>query len=159
MSEKVLRRSRDITFVLLGAAVSSLGTILALEPTATVTSSYNIIGVTDGDTLVLEAKFLPEELGSKLGLRIVGIDAPEKGGRAECESEAKKAELAHTFTEKSIKEAKSIDISLLGWDKFGGRVIGEVFVDGKSLGKLLIEKNLARPYDGNSPKQSWCEEK
>ena len=41
------------------------------------------------------------------------------------------------------------------WEKFGGRVLGDVFVDGQSLRKLLITNGFAREYYGEA-KTSWC---
>jgi len=124
-----------------------------------VTAPYRIIEITDGDTVVIEANFLPPELGHKLGLRIVGIDTGEKGGRAECDYEREMGEKAHRYAEDKIATARKIDINLIGWDKYGGRVIGEVIVDGRSLGNLLIQEKLAKPYDGQSAKTSWCKKK
>lgn len=34
------------------------------------------------------------------------------------------------------------------------RIVAEVRVDGQNLGQLLIEKGLAKPYDGGK-KQKW----
>ena len=42
------------------------------------------------------------------------------------------------------------------WGKYGGRVIGDVILDGKSLSKQLLEKDYARIYCGGK-KESWCE--
>lgn len=150
--DKKLIRAGAIIFM---AAVGGLG----IYNQANVTSSYKIIDVTDGDTIVIEANFLPPELGHKLGLRVVGVDTPEKGGRAECEYEANLGEKASAFTQNKISTAKNIEINLVGWDKYGGRVIGEVIVDGESLSNLLIQNNLAYPYDGQSAKRSWCKKK
>lgn len=35
------------------------------------------------------------------------------------------------------------------------RFIADVYIDGKNLANLLIEHNLARPYQGGK-RQSWC---
>jgi endonuclease YncB( thermonuclease family) len=43
----------------------------------------------------------------------------------------------------------------MAWDKYGGRVLGDVIVDGKSLRNLLITQGPAREYYGDK-KQSWC---
>ena len=42
------------------------------------------------------------------------------------------------------------------WDKYGGRVLGHVIIDGQSLSDMLIRAGLARPYHGEA-KSSWCE--
>jgi endonuclease YncB( thermonuclease family) len=41
------------------------------------------------------------------------------------------------------------------WDKYGGRVIGDIMVDGASLRTMLIREGLAREYFGEA-KTSWC---
>jgi len=55
-----------------------------------------------------------------------------------------------------IKKGKSIKIAISDWDKFGGRVLGDVIVDGKSLRRELIANGHAREYYGEK-KQSWCD--
>jgi endonuclease YncB( thermonuclease family) len=44
---------------------------------------------------------------------------------------------------------------LMDWDKYGGRVLGDVLLDGKSLRAELISQGFAREYYGEA-KQSWC---
>lgn len=122
-----------------------------------VSYDYQILRIIDGDTIVFEADFLPAPLKQQLSLRIYGVDTPEKSWRAECESEAKHGEAASEFTTRRIKAAQKIRISIYKWDKFGGRVLGDVLIDGESLRKLLIEKGFAREYYGDK-KESWCTE-
>jgi endonuclease YncB( thermonuclease family) len=43
----------------------------------------------------------------------------------------------------------------MDWDKYGGRVLGDVILDGKSLRQMLITNGFAREYYGEA-KQSWC---
>ena len=41
--------------------------------------------VTDGDTIRVDVSdWVLPELGDTMGVRIMGIDTPEKGGRAQC---------------------------------------------------------------------------
>ena len=40
-------------------------------------------------------------------------------------------------------------------DKFGGRVLGDIVLDGVSLRSELIRNDFAREYYGDA-KQSWC---
>lgn len=116
---------------------------------------WKITRVIDGDTVAFEAKFLPEPLKQELSIRVYGVDTPEKGFRGQCDKEKAAGEAASAFTKKLIKEAKTIKIAIAKWDKFGGRVLGDVILDGKSLRKQLIEKGHAREYYGDA-KQSWC---
>ena len=130
--------------------------ILLLSAAPAVADSYKINRVIDGDTVEIAVDFLPAPLPPKLSVRILGIDTPEKAPRAKCEAEAEKAKLAKRFTQRAIEEADRIDFNIREWDKFGGRVLGLVFIDGQNLGDMLIEAGLARPYKGEA-KSSWCE--
>jgi endonuclease YncB( thermonuclease family) len=116
---------------------------------------YKILKVSDGDTVVFEAPFLPAPLKPQLSLRILGVDTPEKGARAGCPSEAAAAEKASAFTKNLVANAKKIQIELKEHDKFGGRVLGDLIVDGQRLSELLIKNGHARAYFGEK-KASWC---
>lgn len=117
---------------------------------------WKITRVKDGDTVEFEAKWLPAPLKPVLSLRVLGVDTPEKAPRAKCDKEAKGGQAATDFTKKKVAEAKKIQIEIKDWDKFGGRVLGDVILDGQSLSKMLIDNKLARPYNGEA-KKSWCE--
>ena len=121
----------------------------------TVTYDIEVTRVLDGDTIEYKAPFLPAPLKPVLKIRVLGIDTPEKGHRAQCPEEAALALKASALTKQAVKEAKTIELQLEGWDKFGGRVLGYVLIDGKNLGDMLIAQGLARPYDGGT-KSSWC---
>ena len=116
---------------------------------------FKILKVSDGDTVVFEAPFMPAPLKPQLSLRVLGVDTPEKGTRAGCPSEAKAAEAASAFTKNLVANAKSIKVELKEHDKFGGRVLGDLIVDGQRLSALLIENGHARAYFGEK-KASWC---
>ena len=60
-----------------------------------------IIRVSDGDTIVIAAPFLPQPLKPELAVRIYGVDTPEKGFRGQCDSEKQRGEAASVFTKKS----------------------------------------------------------
>lgn len=117
---------------------------------------FKITRVKDGDTVEFEAKFLPAPLKPVLSLRILGVDTPEKAPRAKCPAEAAGGLAATNFTKDKVAEAKEVLIELHSWDKFGGRVLGDLIIDGKKLSAMLIEQKLARPYHGEA-KKSWCE--
>jgi endonuclease YncB( thermonuclease family) len=124
-------------------------------PAMAETYNYKITRVIDGDTVEFEAPFLPAPLKPVLSIRVLGVDTPEKGGRAACPKEAAAGAAASEFTRHAVADAKKIEIELKEWDKFGGRVLGDVIIDGKKLSELLIANKLARPYFGEK-KQSWC---
>ena len=111
--------------------------------------------VTDGDTIVIAATFLPPPLKPELAVRIYGVDTPEKGHRAQCPSEDARGKAATEFTKNAIKSTKRHQVVLYSWDKFGGRVLGDMILDGVSLRSELIRNGFAREYYGDA-KQSWC---
>jgi endonuclease YncB( thermonuclease family) len=114
-----------------------------------------IVRVSDGDTIVIAAPFLPAPLKPQLAVRIYGVDTPEKGWRAQCPQEAQRAEMASAWTTQLIKSAPKHQVILYKWDKFGGRVIGDIVVNGQSVRRGLIANGHAREYYGDA-KVSWC---
>ena len=115
---------------------------------------WKVVRAVDGDTVEIQVDFLPSELGDKLYVRIWGIDTPEKGFRAQSQHEKQLGLKASEFTKNAIANAKEIKINLIMWDKFGGRVLGDLIVDGKSLRQLLLDNSYAREYYGDK-KKSW----
>jgi endonuclease YncB( thermonuclease family) len=116
---------------------------------------FPITRVIDGDTVAFQATFLPPPLKQELSIRVFGVDTPEKGHRAMCPSEAQRGEAASAFTKAQINAAQKRQVALMNWDKYGGRVLGDVLLDGKSLRAMLIQNGFAREYYGEA-KQSWC---
>ena len=120
-----------------------------------VTYDAQILRVSDGDTVVIAAPFLPAPLKPELAVRVFGVDTPEKGHRAKCNSEAQRGEQATQFTKNMISKGQKFQVILYGWDKFGGRVLGDILVNGQSVRQGLIANGLAREYYGEA-KTSWC---
>lgn len=121
-----------------------------------VTYPIKVTRVIDGDTVAFEAPWLPKPLKPELSIRVYGVDTPEKGFRAKCDSEAARGQAATEFTKTAVADAQHIQMVLRDWDKYGGRVLGDVILDGKSLREQLISQGYARPYHGEA-KKSWCE--
>lgn len=117
--------------------------------------NLKVIKVYDGDTIRVEAPFLPDPL-SKMSVRLFGIDTPEKGHRAKCSLEREKAELAKLHLESVIKGQEMISVRNYRWDKYGGRILGDVIIDGVSASTSMIESKLAVPYFGKGKKNDWC---
>ena len=128
---------------------------LAQKTPKGVTYDAEIVRVNDGDTVVISAPFLPAPLKPELAVRVFGVDTPEKGHRAQCPSEAQRGEQASAFTKNAVKSTKRHQVILYSWDKFGGRVLGDMILDGVSLRSELIRNGFAREYYGDA-KQSWC---
>ena len=128
---------------------------LAQKTPKGVTYDAQIIRVSDGDTIVIAAPFLPAPLKPELAVRVFGVDTPEKGFRGQCDSEKARGEAASEFTKNAVKSTKKHQVILYSWDKFGGRVLGDMILDGTSLRSELIRNGFAREYYGDA-KQSWC---
>jgi endonuclease YncB( thermonuclease family) len=120
-----------------------------------VTYDAQIVRVSDGDTVVIAAPFLPAPLKPELAVRVFGVDTPEKGHRAQCPAEDARGQAASEFTKKAVSSSNQRQVVLYGWDKFGGRVLGDIILNGQSLRTMLIKNGFAREYFGDA-KQSWC---
>ena len=106
----------------------------------------------DGDTCYITAKTFPEPL-QKMSIRILGIDTPEIKG--ECKEEKDLALKGRELANELFKSAKTVRLENLDWDKYGGRVLADVYLDEELYSKKLIDAGLARFYDGGT-KESWC---
>jgi endonuclease YncB( thermonuclease family) len=129
--------------------------VFAQQQKAGVTYNAVITRVIDGDTVAFQALWLPDPLKKELSIRVFGVDTPEKGFRAKCPEEDVRGQAASTFTKKMVEQSTTRQVVLMDWDKYGGRVLGDVLLNGQSLRYMLIQQGFAREYYGEA-KQSWC---
>jgi len=129
---------------------------LAQKAPQGVTYDAQIVRINDGDTVVIAAPFLPAPLKPELAVRIYGVDTPEKGFRAQCPQEDARGKAATEFTKSAVSSSQKRQVVLYNWDKFGGRVLGDIILDGRSLRQGLIANGFAREYYGEA-KTSWCQ--
>jgi endonuclease YncB( thermonuclease family) len=141
---------------LLIATLFTLPAFAQKVPKNSATYDTQVLRVSDGDTIVIAAPYLPAPLKPELAVRIYGVDTPEKGFRAQCAQEDQKAQMASKWTTQLISQGGRIQVTLYAWDKFGGRVLGDIIVNGQSVRNGLIANGLAREYYGDA-KQSWCQ--
>jgi len=87
-----------------------------------------------------------------VAFRLAHIDAPEIKGK--CEQEKILAIKSRDFVRRYFKENKKIQLKVVTVGKYG-RPIVEVRAESGYLNQLLLDKSLARPYDGG--RKSWCE--
>jgi len=106
----------------------------------------------DGDTCYVVAKTLPDNL-KNMSIRILGIDTPEIRGK--CLEEKSLALQGRAFANDMFKNADNIEFRNLKWDKYGGRILADVYIDGISYKDKIIEAGLAREYYGDK-KIGWC---
>lgn len=94
--------------------------------------AYTAVAILDGDT------FVASDGNVKFRVRIVAMDAPEKG---QPYADAAKVRI------QQLLQGKVIQIQPVGkgYDLYG-RVLGQVWVEGQDAARLLIEEGLATYY-------------
>jgi endonuclease YncB( thermonuclease family) len=108
----------------------------------------------DGDTIYVAIPGLPDEIAN-MSVRVRGVDTPEM--RGQCDSEKQLAQKARDYARQRLKSATSVQFCEPEWGRYGGRVVASVKIDGSPLDLELIENGLARPYDGKTKRQPWCQ--
>jgi endonuclease YncB( thermonuclease family) len=138
-------------------AVQQQNKVTILRPDPHPSSRIEVI---DGDTV--------RSVGQTY--RLLGFDTPEKGDKARCEDERRRAEVA---TERLRNLISGRDVRLVrvacactpgteGTQLCNfGRLCGSLSVGGRDVGQILISEGLAHLYicgATNCPKrQAWCE--
>lgn len=151
---------RDSHFRLIARATPAVGVValtaaLCGAPAWSADYLWPVTRVIDGDTVAVDASAdLPPELAT-LKVRLRGVDTPEKGWRAKCPSEKTRGKAAKAFTKIQIDMAKRIVVRDPKWGKYGGRVIADLVLDGKSLSAVLIARSHGRTYR-HGRRQNWC---
>lgn len=112
-----------------------------------------VVSIYDGDTFRVDIAGWPDVIGKRVPIRLNGVDTPEIRGK--CEAEKKLARTAKMFTVEKLRSAKTIELKNIQRGKYF-RIVADTYVDGISLGDLLIKNHLAKPYDGKSSRKSWC---
>jgi micrococcal nuclease len=121
--------------------IPALLLILALLlPSPSLAAQYLVKRVIDGDT------FIVFHDGTKITIRLVGIDAPELSN--------KKRKDGQPFSRQSTQHLaglalnNTVDVKSYGADR-NGRTLGEVFLlDGKNVNLEMVQAGLAECYRG-----------
>lgn len=113
-----------------------------------------VISIYDGDTFKVNIEGYPAIVGEKMSVRVNGIDTPEIKGK--CAQEKELAHKAKQIVVELMKKAKVVELRNMQRDKYF-RIVSDVYIDGKNLSSLLIEKNFAVTYDGGTKTKNWCE--
>lgn len=108
--------------------------------------------VVDGDTIDVRARiWLGQEV--RVLVRIRGIDAAETDG--DCARERALAAAAALWLGQALADGRLL-LTDVTRDKYGGRVLAEVWSGERNLGRGLLDAGLARPYIGGR-RRDWCE--
>jgi endonuclease YncB( thermonuclease family) len=128
--------------------------VLGFYPSAD-SAQNNQITAIDGDTIRVPADVIAPLFSTlEWSIRLKGVDTPEINGK--CDKEKFLARKAKSYVDFRLKHAQKISVSsTASHDKWGGRVLANIYVDGKDLSQELIEKGYAVPYNGGT-KKSWC---
>lgn len=117
-----------------------------------------IIKVYDGDTCTALINVGTEVI--KIRLRLARIDTPElkdEPGHKRSRKEKNLAEAAQKRLSELVLE-KIIQIEIQSWDKYGGRVVAELYINinGKetTASSVLLEEGYAHEYNGGK-KTVW----
>ena len=127
----------------------------ATEPEQSTLYKWEVVRIIDGDTVEVNALWLPPELGKTISIRLHGVDAPESSWRAQCDAERTQGRLATAALARLL--VPRAEVKVVGWDKYGSRILGDFVVDGKSVRDTLLEQGHVQLYLGAGPKPNWCQ--
>ena len=120
----------------------------------------------DGDTVTvdlvdlrdidLDGTFAP--LWDNIGIRVAGVDTPEIRGK--CPAEKVLAKEAKYLVRDALKAAEFITIRNAKRGKYF-RIVGDIILEPgtereRNLKDLLLDADLAVPYNGGRKTKSWC---
>ena len=129
--------------------------IIAPSASAQTANPETVVKVIDGDTFSIAADWSP--YGLEWRVRILGIDTPEKGRLAKCAREKELSKQATALVDSLLTRDHRVYLTNVKHDKYGGRINADVrLMDGRSIADILIAAKLAKRYNGNGPKPSWC---
>lgn len=83
----------------------------------------------------------------KMKLRVLGVDSPEI--KSHNQKLKKRAYEGREYAKKLLVD-KIHPIRLIKWDKYGGRVIGELIYNETNYSDMLINNNYAVKYNGKT---------
>ena len=106
----------------------------------------------DGDTCTVTFNGVRPVFGEKIGLRIWGVDTPEKRGK--CEKEKELALRARDFVWDRVKNGNASLHDLERGKYFS--IVARVKVADGWLDDLLVENGLGVRYFGKTKTKDWC---
>lgn len=109
--------------------------------------------IIDGDTFTAGVK-IDSDITISVRVRVINIDTPEIKGA--CQSEIDAAYRAKDRLAELLVIGDVVELRNIKDDKYLGRIDANVILsDGRNVGNILVQENLARPYNGGKRK-SWC---
>jgi len=121
----------------------------------------------DGDTVTVDLVDLRDidfdgtfaPLWDNIGIRVAGVDTPEIRGK--CPAEKVLAKKAKYLVRDALKSAEFITIRNAKRGKYF-RIVGDIILEPgtereRNLKDLLLDADLAVPYNGGRKTKSWCD--
>ena len=109
-------------------------------------------GCYDRDTCTFTIPGVHPLLGKMVKVRLRGIDTAEF--RSKCEWEKELAKRTRDFLIALLRESPRIDLVDVERGKYF-RIFATVIAHGVDIGKVLIDKGWAKPYQGGK-REGWC---
>ena len=106
------------------------------EDSSSGTLEGKVVRISDGDTVTIET-----DNGTRVKIRLYGIDAPESGQEFGKESRAKIAELI---------DGEDVSVKTHSHDRYN-RVLGEIFLNGRNINLTMVQEGCAWHYDYYAP--------
>lgn len=113
--------------------------------------------VKDGDTVACDLPCYLSWRCNDVAIRIRGIDTPETGHRAKCETENVNGIKAKMWLYSLVLMSESTHITNIKPVGAFGRVEADFLVNGKSVAPVLINNGLAVVSKGKRTKD-WCDQ-
>lgn len=63
---------------------------------------------------------------------------------------------AKEYLFKKLLLSKTITIGWMEWDKYGGRILADVYFDSVSVENIMLNSGYAIPYTGGKKIDNWC---
>jgi micrococcal nuclease len=104
---------------------------------------FKVVKVYDGDSILVQG------LDLTLKIRMVGIDAPETGGRNNPGQPYSRK--SHQYLSRLIAN-RSVTLKTYGLGGYN-RILAEVFTGGTNINLKMVEMGLAEVYQGSRPKE------
>lgn len=136
------------------AALALAAPALARDEPVSVAQTYaEVVSVYDGDTFSVTALiWLDQTIDTKV--RLAHVDTPEL--HSACKAEQARALKARDYVRGLMKAGTRVTLTGIKADKYAGRIVAGVRLpDGRDLAGLLLDKRLARKYEGGR-KLKWC---
>lgn len=144
-----LRAARFVAALLIVNYQLSIYPALAEVGELSATTGY----IFDGDTFSARVN-LENGADISVRVRIRNIDAPEIHG--ECKEEIEMANLARDRLSELLPKGTTVGLSNIKDDKYLGRIDALVSLNGRDVGEIMMDEELAREYNGGK-RMSWCE--